>query len=283
MQLNVRTEFSQLRQKMIALRVGVQKSIPELLLQEGRLAAISMSKSTVPYGTGIDAKTQGEVAVRVDIFKVYWTPGMVFKVIAANSGLYSEADAFIAACEGAAARGRGKKKGKSRQDSLAVATGILKRWGGPLRNVPLRNFDNGDAHRNARNSRGRVTQRTPSMIVLDPDKLKDYIAREQAQVGFGKSAWAEAAQRLGGTRGLRGKGDITANWILRHHAPSIVSTSRLSDPDHPSLTIGSNVRYAAQILQPGAKNEAVRIAKERLLKQIKSAARAEARRLKMAA
>ena len=103
-------------------------------------------------------------------------------------------------------------------------------------------------------------------------------------VGFGKSAWAGIARKLGGIRGLRsqvllsgGERDITANWIIRKTAPGFVDRN-FGNPWNPTLTMRSSVNYASQILSQGDMAEAMAIARSRLTKQAEMAARYEMRR-----
>src|SRR6202049_1489365 len=57
---------------------GVRRTLPEVLESEGRIVAISLAKSTQPFGTGAAAQNMGERAVSRDIKKVYVTVGDVF-------------------------------------------------------------------------------------------------------------------------------------------------------------------------------------------------------------
>jgi hypothetical protein len=101
-------------------------------------------------------------------------------------------------------------------------------------------------------------------------------------VGYGKSAWADVARQLGGTRGLRapklpgGERDITANWITRKHGPSRIDRD-YGNQARPILTLTSSVRYSDQILPLAARRSAITIAHGRIIKQCAMAAKYEAR------
>jgi hypothetical protein len=263
--LIVKTDFRKARAKLAAMRPAVQRTLPECLESEGRVVAVSLAKSTQPYGTGEAARKAGRDRTAADIFKVYTTFGKAF----ANFPDQRVAKAFWSAVK----RGDFEK-----------AHWILKKNGTALRNVPIGRFDGGVLHITSRNSRtGRVSSKMiPRLIVTNPDRLSAYIKKKQDEVGFGKSAWAAIARELGGTRGLRapklsgGERDITANWITRKSGPHHIDR-QYGNANRPVLTLTSKVRYADNILDNSAKREAVAIAYNRLVKQVQMAAAYEAR------
>ncbi len=266
--ITVKTNFPDVRKKLDEARAAIKESVPPTLAREGRGAAISMAKSTVPYGTGADAKAMGEKAVARDIRKIYATPSTVYGNIVSIGGSVEIADAFYEFIQA----------GKIKR-----AQGILKKYGGYLADLPIEKF-NPAYHKELRSPRtGRVPQGQRFVtIVSNPEALLRYITAEKKLVGFGKSAWAGAARALGGIRGLRapalsggatdGAPDITANWITRQRAPFSIHSS------DTALVIASEVTYADRTLRPGAKAEAVRIARERIAKQAVIAGRYELRR-----
>jgi hypothetical protein len=93
------------------------------------------------------------------------------------------------------------------------------------------------------------------MIVKDAQKLKTYVVTETKKVGFGKGGWAACARALGGTRGIPG-------WISRQNAPGTVVENYGATV--MSITMTNQVPYASSILSPAQKQEAVRIAMDKL-------------------
>jgi hypothetical protein len=257
---NVRKAITKLRN----MNRQVRRSATEVLESEGRICAISLAKSSQPFGTGGDAKDMGERAVARDIAKVYVTVADVFaKLPMTGEGDASQFWKLV------------------RAGKYDAAQDVISKTGSVFRGIPIGQFDDGDLHRRARTSRGRVTQNQPSLIVTNQSRLVSYARSKISLVGFGKSAWASIARQLGGIRGLRGpklpggERDITANWITRKSGPGTVH--RQYGTAHPRLTLTSRVRYADQILSSSAYRNAIRIARDRIVKQIAMAARYEMR------
>jgi hypothetical protein len=254
------------RAKIRSIGPIVRKTSRQLLTQEARLIAISLAKSSQPFGTGADARRAGLFRTLSDIYQVYATPGHAYSDI----GSQKAAKAFWWAI----------KNGKADK-----AQGIL-RWGGNLlRNVPIGNFDDGALHKQNRDPHtGRVRVKTAKLIVTDPSRVATYVAERQSHVGFGKSGWVTVARLLvssGAIRGLKTSGDITANWITRQSGPGTVVWSGTDENLHVTLT--SKVRYASQILPERDKRIAISIAQSRLRKSLLTAIRAEMRNARLAA
>jgi hypothetical protein len=263
MLLNARVDITKARAKIRAIGPAAARTAREVLTQEARLVAISCAKSSQPFGTGDMSRQIGRDRVAGDIHKVYSTPGRAYKDIANEKA----AKAFWWALH----------NGK-----LDKAIGILRKDGSTLNNVPIAPFDGGALHGANRNANtGRVNLRTPLQIVTDVKQLSVYVQKRQANVGFGKSAWANIARQLGSIRGLRTTGDITANWITRQSGPGTVAWS--GNGENLVVTLTSTVRYASQILPDAARRQAVRIARDRLQKSLQMALRAEMRNARLAA
>lgn len=257
--------------KIRNIGVRVKKTLGQVLDQEARGVAISMARSTQPFGTGGAAKDMGEAAVARDIARVYAKPRDVYGAIR-NKGA---AAGFWAAVQ---------------KGDIHRAQGFIPLAGSAFdAGATIGAFDGGSAHA-ARDSRGRVRQGRPSRVVTPGDvrALVAYADRKKSHVGFAKSAWAQIARELGGIRGLRaarlpgGEKDITANWITRQRGPSSVSRSGYESAS-ARVSMTSRVSYASQALPAGAKANAIRIARDRLRKSIAIAARYEARQALRAA
>ena len=269
--VKVTTNFQGARAKLQNIRKGVTSSLPEVLESEGRIAAISLAKSTQPFGTGTDAKDMGERAVIRDVAKVYASLGSVFsKLPTLGEGDAAQFWKLI-------------KLGR-----FEAAMDIIRKTNSPFGGIRIGPFDGGSLHAQARNQRtGRVSQKNPSLIVSESGQLSDYMKKKMELVGFAKSAWASVARQLGGIRGLRapklpgGDRDITANWITRKSAPGTVER-RYGDAKRPTLTLRSQVRYADNVLSRTQITNAIRIARDRIVKQLQIAARYEAQKAKAA-
>jgi len=259
-----------MKSKLRSIQPALQRVMPDMVQRAARLAAVSCSISTQPYGSGIDAKTAGETAVASDIRKVYGTPGEIFGMIKAINP--AQAQVFWKYFQA----GNLKRCQGIYEATMSKGMRINAPWG---------RFDGGALHKGARQSRGRVASKQGKLlIVTNPSALKTYIAKKKKLVGFAKGAWAQMARQLGGTRGLRSQAsiadethDITASWILRHrNAPNRVMRSEGKTSAYVLAT--SLVDYADDTLPLSERKNAEYIARIRLKKNIMIAARYEARK-----
>jgi hypothetical protein len=263
MLLNSRVDITRARAKFQAIVPIARRTGRDVLTQEGRLVAISLAKSSQPFGTGEASLKKGRDRTAGDIHKVYATPGRAYADIANEK----QAKAFWWAI----------KNGKA-----GKAWGILRKDGRTLRSAGIGSFENGSLHELNRDpNTGRVRLKTPLIVVTNPRQLSVYVRKKQSHVGFGKSAWSGIARQLGSIRGLRTTGDITANWITRQAGPGHIAWS--GTDESPILTMTSTVRYASQILPDHMKRAAVSIARDRLAKSLLTAMRAEMRNARLAA
>lgn len=249
--------------KIRAIGTIVKRPMRESLTNMGRLVAISCAKSTQPFGSGVAARDAGRNRVSADIYKVYATAGKAYADIALKNE--RAAKAFWSALQ---------------HGDFERAQGILRKDGTHLRSVPIDRFDGGALHRGARHSQtGRVAaKQRPLMIVRNPRQLEAYIKKRQDNVGLGKSAWADMARELGGTRGLKDAGDITANWILHNHGGGAILW--MGTDESPLLRLTSTVSYGGRILTPAARSEAIAIGRHRWVEGLRAALRAETQKLR---
>ncbi len=225
---------------------NMKNSLPGLMRQAGRLAAVSLAFQTQPFGDDDKAEALGKVATTRDIYRVYATPGKAYDDIqdpGAQAGFWKAV----------------------KTSAWDRATKILNREGSRLKGTLIDNFDGGAAHRQLRNGQGRIpASQKPVMVVKDAQKLKSYVATEMGKVGQGKGGWATCARILGGIRGI-------PRWISKHNSPGQALESYGSAVT--SITLINQVPYADQILSPLQKQEAVRIAFGRLFRSIQIAER----------
>jgi hypothetical protein len=211
---------------------------------------VSAAFQAQPFGIDEKAQALGVVATTRDIYRVYATVGKAF------SDLPEEIT-------------KNKKKGGEssfnpqnafwnsvKTSKWANAQSLITRFANTFKSVPIQAFDGGAQHRQLRNNQGRIpASQKPVMIVKDAQKLKSYVVTETKKVGFGKGGWAACARALGGTRGIPG-------WISRQPAPGTVIENY--GGAIMSITMTNQVPYASSILSPAQKQEAVRIAMDKL-------------------
>lgn len=219
----------------------LKNSVPGYLRQEARLVAVSLAIQTQPFGDSATSQAIGQVAVSRDIYRVYATPGTVYKDI----------------IDPGAAAGFWKAVKTSAWDR---ATRIIQRASANFKSTPIQQFDGGSSHQNLRNNQGRIPQsQKPAMIVTNPTAIKTYITAEQKKVGFGKGGWSACARALGGTRGIPG-------WVSRQDSPGTVVENYKAE--RSSVVMTNEVPYASEILSPSQKQEAINVALDRLRKSI---------------
>ena len=224
--------------------LNLKTSLPAVLHQAGRLCAVSAAFQAQPFGIDEKAQALGVVATTRDIYRVYATPGKAYDDISDDG----------------AKAGFWKAVKTSAWDRAAK---ILNRSGARLKSTLIDNFDGGAQHRQLRNNQGRIpASQKPVMVVKDAQKLKSYVLTEIKKVGFGKGGWAACARALGGTRGIPG-------WISRQNAPGTVIENYGATV--MSITMTNQVPYASAILSPAQKQEAVRIAMDKLRASIQIA------------
>ena len=259
----VNIDHAELRLQAIA--EVLKRPLRDVLESTARVVATQCARTAQPFGTGADALQLGRAAVARDIMRCY--------------GLAEKAYAGIAHRGAKAAFWRAYKAGE-----FDVAERFLNDFGSDLRGVPFEKFDDGAAHKTARNSKtGRVPKsEKPKMIVTNPKELFRYIENVQKNVGFGKGGFADIARALGrNPRGLKTEGDISASWITRHTGFGKFHNSGTAD--NPQIYLHNAVPYADNILNGGAKADAIRIGRERMLENLLTAVKAEVKTLTRAA
>lgn len=150
-----------------------------------------MMQNTPPSHTGArgsKAKQHGERLVKAHIQRVVGTPGGLFARISEKSP------------EAAKGFWKAWKAG-----DLVKANAIARRVTG----FYLREFDDGLAHKAARNERGRVGAKQRHVLyVTDPRWISKYIKEKQANVGLLAATFLHAGLKLG-ARGI-------PVWVQRH-------------------------------------------------------------------
>jgi hypothetical protein len=240
------THKSDLPQYFRERGLTLKNSLPGLMRQAGRLAAVSLAFQTQPFGDSEQSEALGKISTDTDIYRVYTTPGKAFADIqGSNPG---------------AAKGFWKAAMARQWDR---AKKILSKSGNVLQFTPIQPFDDGSAHRQLRNNQGRIPKsQKPVMIVQNTSQLKSYVTLEMNKVGYGKGGWATCARALGGIRGI-------PRWVHKHASPGTVIENY--GTAQTSITLINQVTYASSILSPAGKSDAVRIAAERLFSSLRIA------------
>lgn len=275
-------DFSKMRKKLKSVAPKVRTAAPDHIGQAARLAAISCAMSTQPFGTGLDAKSAGENAIKHDLFGGKHRPG-IFLVLpdevinkAMDTGVYSTGNVRLFVNKDGTVYGTDRvhflpnaslqQLVKIHDDARSKTSGRTSQAGGWDKTTGRWKF---------------TTQYTIRQKAADA--LLKFL---QKRVGFAKGAWANMARQLGGTRGLKSvqrltnsqTPDISAAWILRHKTSPYRLIRVSTNPDHPVVVMTTLVRYTEAILTPNQRRNAERIAYERLAKSLLIAAQYEARK-----
>jgi hypothetical protein len=252
-------DISKFIHRMRALNKVLERPLRDVVNSGARTCAISLAKSTQPDGTGAEAKNQGETAVSRDILKVYGNAGGAFEAISDTQLKKAFWHHY--------------KKGDFKQ-AIQIAKNA---------HVPVGKFDGGSLHKTLRGTRRKVIRISkPGLYIIEPNerrKLERYIQFVQRDVGTAKGAWVDCVRVLGGTpRGLRQENDITANWITRKGRGSGAAIKGGSD-FNPTTTITNRIPYVRQLLSTSAENYAKGIARDRMIKNLEYAVKAEAKKV----
>jgi hypothetical protein len=230
--------------KLQARSRGFSTSIEDELERAGRLISISLATSAQPYGIDSSARTKGEAATSSDIRHVYATPGNVFENFT-NEG---QAAAFWKAIK---------------TGNFSRAEKLMQAHAPSFSNKTIKPFDGGQAHRAARNNRGRVSRKQePVFVVQSTRALSAYVKSEVDHVGEGKGGWAACAKILGGSRGL-------PQWVTRHAGKrSAGFVGKDYRANVKRVRLENRVAYAQNLLSPGDKSQSVAIGIERMTRGI---------------
>lgn len=216
----------------------IARPVMQTFIRDSARTLISSSGSTpglvqvTPPNQGkatIQAKKTGEAAIMRDVYRVYTTPGEVYKLLRALNA--NAAAAFWL-----------HAKNKRWEQAQKILDGFPSL---PAYARTLKAFDDGAAHRARRNNRGRVSGKAPSMLVADGKWIRRFLRDKQKRVGLlAASIPAAYNGRYGPLKGL-------PSWITRHAsswAPGFVIERAAKDGSTITIGInaGSNLNRDAQ-------------------------------------
>jgi hypothetical protein len=237
------------RIRAFALDMGIDLAAE--LIAAARLTCVSLARSTQPYGIGPSSQAAGEKRTRLDIYSVFTTPGVIYQSIKAK-GREDVASAFWNATQ---------SNNRTLMATLLQAESI---------NLPIVDSPDPTIPRFGSSRRGRNRQ-SLRQIVVGRGKLAQFVAQKKRNVGFAKAGFAQAADDLGGHRGI----PLWASGRHRRirHGHSTIDRSATE----PLVEITNSTRYIDQILDPLQIIKAIDIAYDRILKKMTIATRARTR------
>jgi hypothetical protein len=224
----------------------------KLVRANGRSICVYLAYQTQPLGDDARAKSQGEQAIIRDLYRVYATPESVYDSMKKMAGHGKQTGEQIArAFYAAVANGKIERARK-----ILHASGIQES------RIDLGNWDDGKIHQRRRNARGRVSGRSPSLIVLKPEKLRAYAKKILRNVGIAKSSWADSARALGGVRGI-------PQWVTRHKGNGALE-DQSGDFLYPHVRVISRVPWIKTVLTDRQMTEALRMQREAMGKNVRT-------------
>jgi len=250
-----------------------KKSIASTLRRSARLMAVSLSRSTPPYGNSkgniegnnadLPAKQMGERAIQNDILRVY----KPLKPI--RSKYDSKSLSFQGTVE------KYITKNLSLRNALlsAIKTSDGKRLREIVKGMPSfsRLFFDGSVdagyHQKARNPYGRVRKKWETrIVVMDSKGVSAFIKLRQDRVGLTKAAWAACAISVKADvqDALRG---IPA-WVKRHASRVPHSVSDDATDDLPRITLTNKLPWADKALRKNDHAEAIRISRQKFYRSM---------------
>jgi hypothetical protein len=176
------------------MQTFVRDSARALISSSGTVPGLVQVTPPSQGKANANAKKTGEAAVMRDLYRVYTTPGEVYKLLRALNA--NAAAAFWMHIS--------KKQWEKAQIILDRFPSL------PSYARTLKAFDDGQEHRARRNNLGRVRGSKPSMLVADPKWVRRYIREKQKLVGLlAASIPAAYNGRFGPLKGIPA-------WISRH-------------------------------------------------------------------
>lgn len=221
----------------------LRNDFPLAIRRAARIGAVALAHGSNPFGDDATARAQGEGRARVESVRVYATVGKAFGLLrVVDPGL---ADAFYYFTQ------IGKRP---------LAEKLMQSVPSVLANVPLGSFDP-KFHRDARSKKtGRVHKNEPiRQVVTNRRALIAHSKRKVRNVGFVKSAWANCARELGGTKGI-------PQWVTRHKRAPYKVEDNSRHPDFAAVYLTNRVDYARAAISPIGKSNAFTNARNRMMK-----------------
>lgn len=226
-------------ERMKRLALVTNRSVGEIIRERAPTLARYLATATMPIaglsrdggnadGFSKAAETLGKKAVTRDLGRVYVSPKTITRSLSESNGEHGEA----------MAKGFTKflKKGE-----LQSAKAILDRSGIAARQLTIVAWDGGDAHRKARNNRGRVPAARKPQITTDAVALRKYSDMRRKNVGFAKGGWINAAASVGALP------KSIPQWVKRHASPGSAK-DMTSDGTNPRFELTDAVNYMTAIM-----------------------------------
>lgn len=281
MKVTAHVDTSDLRKRMAEYERIVGRDVNQQLRRHARLACVELANTTQPFGRKPADKDPGELAVEVDISKVFYTAEPYGGFV---NGISEIAHKSFARRAAKSKRGfdadSATLKFTDRVNGYAAAgkTAALKKLAKDFGWKGVVDHPDPALHQAARSgSRMKVRKRRGNMHLILGGRqgaLQTYINKVKKRVGMAKAGWAVCAEKIPDlgmasavTRGI-------PQWVTRNKsapAPSrssVDASTTFRPSTNPRVVMRNAVPWTSQNLAPSAARTALNIARGKFLKMM---------------
>ena len=288
-QIKVQIDNTQLLERMRRYEEVTGKQIGATMRRGARLLAVSLARSTQPYGNDSKAQQKGEIAVQNDILRVYrpafkvklkheynqWSfAALVHNSLTRDTHLR---DSILEILGEASKRVRSVKAVSKRQGNIEALNAILRNTKA-FSKIYAKPYADPSFYHRARNEYGRIRKGwTPNEVVTDGRDISSLVKLKQARVGMTKAAWAMAALQVNADV-KNALSEIPA-WVKRHIGSVPAAVVDNAESIAPRITLKNKLPWADKALREKDMKEAIRISREKfynsMQKEIREALKAQ--------
>lgn len=255
----VKVDASNLKEMLTRFERVIQKSMPDLVRANARIACIELGNRTQPFtvgsGTGPPVLERGTKYLRKDLLKIA-------KDRAALDEKVSQIDDvnLRARLQSAVASGN--------QSAIGALLFAVKSIKHPSDFRPVSGpSEMAEIHKTRRSRRTGHAMSTRPVYHYAPNGIDGYVNTIAKRIGYAKSGWAECARKIGGVSGDGARG-IPA-FAKRHKASNAdVDLTKLKSISNPYVTMTNTTYWVSRLLPEQKQKDALNIAKEKMIEQM---------------
>lgn len=231
-----------------------EQTIPILVRRHARLLAVELANRSQPFSEGEKRKTAkqlGQNAVKNDLTKVFRNKALLQGVVdkTVNESIKKRLQKELDSGNNRKIGEIFKAVGMINEFELLAKSGLKEKH--KLHRSPIS---------------GRTWSPKKTMYIATGQSLSAYTKEIQKRVGFSKSAWAECARKIGGTKGDNERG-IPAFAKSNKHKSAAGTIIDGTKSRNPFITMTSHIPWSTRILRISEVIMAHKIVRERMMKQ----------------
>lgn len=240
-----RAELGKMDAAMRRVLTELKRDAGKVLKSQLRLLAVDFAFSTEPFDKTAQGRRELEKTIEGRIRAIYKPVGEMHNLIEARHGA-GVADAFVKLV-------RRRQFSEAERMLAEYPPLVRRRYGGKIR---VGEFDGGDLAREAR----RRKRGLPMLVVPRYPEVNRFIREEKRKAGHAKSAFARAAEGLGGTRGIPA-------WVVKGRGRGRGAFS--GSLNKIRAVIEAHPRYMRQALSRSREKRTLRYRSQAILKALK--------------